>query len=194
MGIRLTKEVKRLLKNDELMAHGENVVKTRKRNRPDLDKFGEEHTEPGDNARYLRFAMVSLDLPPRDISYRPQVKHSIHHEFLYIEDKSRINNMKGLGNWLGVDKTTVNSWKRGEYRSSTHSPLIQKAVDILEELWIDYMQNGKVNPGSGIFLGKNLFGYRDVIDIAPTTAPPLGDSPDQKQLEERIAGSVVVDE
>ena len=193
MGIRLTKEVKRLLKNDELMAHGENVVKTRKRNRPDLDKFGEEHTEPVDNARYLRFAMVSLDLPPIDISDPEQVKQRIHDYFQFCVDNDRKPNMKGLGNWLGVDKTTVNSWKRGEYRSSTHSPLIQKAVDILEELWIDYMQNGKVNPGSGIFLGKNLFGYRDVIDIAPTTAQPLGDSPDQKQLEERITGSVVVE-
>jgi hypothetical protein len=31
----------------------------------------------------------------------------------------------------------------------------------LEELWEDYMLNGKVNPVAGIFLGKNLFQYRD---------------------------------
>lgn len=72
--------------------------------------------------------------------------------------------------------------------------MIKKAIMILEEMWVDYMQNGKLNPASGIFLAKNMFGYRDVIDIAPTTAPPLGDSPDQKQLEERISGSVVVEE
>lgn len=55
------------------------------------------------------------------------------------------------------------------------------------------MQNGKINPASGIFLAKNQFGYRDVIDIAPTQAPPLGEMQDQKQLEDRIAGTIVED-
>ena len=32
-------------------------------------------------------------------------------------------------------------------------------------LWEEYMQNGKINPASGIFLGKNNYGYKDVQDI-----------------------------
>lgn len=47
------------------------------------------------------------------------------------------------------------------------------------------MQNGKVNPASGIFLGKNMFGYKDVQDVVVTPNNPLGDMPDQKMLEER---------
>ena len=31
----------------------------------------------------------------------------------------------------------------------------------MEILWENYMQNGKINPVSGIFLGKNNFGYVD---------------------------------
>ena len=31
----------------------------------------------------------------------------------------------------------------------------------MENLWENYMQNGKINPVSGIFLGKNNFGYQD---------------------------------
>jgi hypothetical protein len=31
----------------------------------------------------------------------------------------------------------------------------------MEILWENYMQNGKINPVSGIFLGKNNFGYQD---------------------------------
>ena len=30
----------------------------------------------------------------------------------------------------------------------------------MEILWENYMQNGKINPVSGIFLGKNNFGYQ----------------------------------
>lgn len=53
------------------------------------------------------------------------------------------------------------------------------------ELWVDYMMNGRVNPASGIFIGKNIFGYRDVIDIAPAQPAPLGDQLQPKELAER---------
>lgn len=137
----------------------------RKRNRPDLAKFGEENTEPGDNARYLRYARVSMNLPPIDISDPEQVQNRINEYFDFCEENDRKPNMIGMANWLGVSRETVNTWKRGDYRSSTHSDLIRKAVDILEELWVDYMQNGKVNPASGIFLAKNMFQYKDVQDV-----------------------------
>ena len=171
----------------------EKIVK-KKRNRPDLAKFGEENVKPGDNSRYLRYALASLDLPPIDISDPEQVKKRIYEYFQFCIENDRKPNMVGMANWIGIEPETLRTWKNGQYRSSTHSGMIKKAIMILEEMWVDYMQNGKINPASGIFLAKTMFGYRDVIDIAPTTAPPLGDTPDQKQLEERIAGSVVVEE
>lgn len=163
-----------MAEDKELTTNTAQAIK-RRRNRPDLDKFGEENTLPGDNARFLRYALVSYNLPPIDISDPAQVEKRIQEYFSFCVDNDRKPNIKGLGNWLGVDATTVNSWKRGEYRAATHSPLIKKAVDVLEELWLDYMMNGKVNPGSGIFLGKNLFGYRDVVDIVAAPASSLAD-------------------
>lgn len=160
------------------------VTKKRKRNRPDLDKFGEENAEPGDNSRYLRYAMASLDLPPIDISDPKQVDARIREYFQFCVDNDRKPNIKGLGNWLGVDSTTVNSWRRGEYRAETHSPLIKKAVDILEEMWWDYGQNGKTNPAAWIFIGKNAFGMKDVQDVVVTPNNPLGQQKEQGQLEE----------
>lgn len=157
--------------------------KVRKRNRPDLDKFGEENTEPGDNSRYLRYAMASLSLPPIDISDPNQVEQRIFDYFEYCIDHDRKPNMVGMANWLGVDKTTVNSWKRGECREATHSPVIRKAIDVLEELWVDYMQNGKVNPASGIFLGKNMFGYKDQQDITIRPDSPYGEQKSIEQIE-----------
>ena len=181
---------KKLDKPDQRIA--EQVAK-KKRNRPDLAKFGEEKTEPGDNSRYLRYAMASLDLPPIDISDPAQVAQRINDYFTFCIENDRKPNKIGLANWLGVDATTVNSWEREEYRSLTHSPVIKKAVSILHELWADYMQNGKVNPASGIFLGKNMFGYKDVQDVTLSPGSPLGDAPDQKQLEAKLA-DVVIDE
>ena len=163
---------------DSVKQASEEIVK-KKRNRPDLKKFGEENTKPGDNSRYLRHALVSFDLPPIDISEPEQVEKRIREYFVYCIQNDRKPNMKGMGNWLGVDRSTVWTWMKGEYRTQTHSDLIKKAVNILEELWVDYMQNGKINPTSGIFLGKNMFGYKDVQEHVLTPNAPLGtDNPD----------------
>lgn len=171
------------------------IVKTkRKRNRPDLAKFGEENTEPGDNTKYLRMARVSLSLPPIDISDASQVENRINMYFDFCEQNDRKPNMIGMANWLGVDRSTVNSWKKGEYRTETHSHVIKKAVDILEELWVDYMMNGKVNPGSGIFIGKNLFQYKDVQDVVVTPNNPYEQKSDEELATKYLTGSVKAEE
>ena len=45
---------------------------------------------------------------------------------------------------------------------------IKKAYVTLEMLWENYMQNGKVNPVAGIFLGKNNYGYQDKTEYVVT--------------------------
>lgn len=155
----------------------EKKIVKRHRNRPDLAKFGEENTEPGDNARYLRLAMVALDLPPIDISDASQVEQRIKDYFGFCAENDRKPSVIGMCNWLGISRETLGTWKKGEYRGGTHSDLINKAYSMLEELWTDYMLNGKVNPASGIFLGKNLFGYRDQVDIIATPGQQLADIP-----------------
>jgi hypothetical protein len=46
--------------------------------------------------------------------------------------------------------------------------LIKKAYFLMENLWEQYMLNGKVNPVTGIFLGKNNFGYQDKTEYVLT--------------------------
>lgn len=175
------------MNKNEMLDEGTTKKVVKRRNRPDLANFGAENVEPGDNSRYLRYAMVSMELPPIDISDETQVAQRISDYFDFCSDNDRKPNMIGMSNWLGIDRGTVRTWMTGEYRGSTHSSVIKKAVNILEELWVDYMQNGKVNPASGIFLGKNMFGYKDIQDIVVTPNNPLGDTPDQKALAERAA-------
>ena len=122
------------------------------------EHFGEENVKPGDNSRYLRYALASLDLPPIDISDPDQVEKRIYEYFQFCVENDRKPNMVGMANWIGIDPETLRTWKNGQYRSSTHSGMIKKAIMILEEMWVDYMQNGKLNPASGIFLAKNMFG------------------------------------
>lgn len=155
----------------------EKKITKRTRNRPDLAKFGEENTQPGDNARYLRWARLPFSLPPIDISDPVQVENRLNEYFNACIENDMKPNMVGMANWLGIDRTTLASWKRGEYRDSTHSHVIKKAITLLENLWVDYMQNGKINPASGIFLAKNMFGYKDTQDVILTPNTQLSDVP-----------------
>lgn len=164
----------------------EQIIQTKQtRNRPDLQNFGAENVKPGDNSRFLRYAMAWLDLPPIDISDPAQVEQRIYDYFTFCIKNDRKPNIKGMGNWLGVSRDTVNTWKTGEYRAETHSALIKKAIDLLEELWVDYMMNGKVNPASGIFLGKNMFGYKDEQTYNITPLSPLGSDSDPTTINKK---------
>ena len=95
----------------------ENAITVTKQRRKSVEKFGEENIEPGDNARYLRQARVALSLPPIDISDEKQVWDRIMAYFDHCEQFDRKPQMIGMANWLGIDRSTLNSWKRGECRS-----------------------------------------------------------------------------
>ena len=49
---------------------------------------------------------------------------------------------------------------------------------MLEEVEVDFFQNGKINPASGIFILKNHFGYRDVQDLVLEPKQPHGVAPE----------------
>jgi hypothetical protein len=164
---------------------GEQIAQTkRKGNNPKAD-FMQENVKKGDNARYLRMARAAVALPPIDIADPKQVANRIGEYFDFCEQNDRKPSMLGIANWIGVSRDTLNSWKRGEYRATTHSDLIEKAVMVLEELWTDYMQNGLVNPVSGIFLGKVMFGYKDVQDYVITPNQPLGQDGDPATMAQK---------
>ena len=130
---------------------------------------------PGENARFIRFALASWDLPPIDISDPEQVRDRIGMYFRHCADNDRKPQIVGLCNWLGISRQTLNEWVRGETRGATHGDIIKKAVSFIEEMWADYMQSGKLNPASGIFLAKNWYGYKDVADVVVTPNNPMND-------------------
>lgn len=152
-----------------------------------VKKFGEEGVQPGDNSRFIRFALASWDLPPIDISDPKQVEGRILEYFEHCNNFDRKPTPVGVANWLGVNRMTLNNWKNGKIQDSARVALIQKVMSILEEQWTDYMQNGKINPAAGIFLGKNLYGYRDVQDIRADVDHPFEDEPNADMLKAKYA-------
>lgn len=62
---------------------------------------------------------------------------------------------------------------------------IKRHYAILAQLWEDYMQSGRINPVSGIFLGKNNFGYKDQTEyvLTPNQQPDFN----EQQIRDRLS-------
>ena len=144
------------------------------RNRPDLAKFGQENVQPGDNSKYIRHALATLNLPPIDIANPKQVEERIEWYFGHCIDQDMKPTVMGMCNALGISRNTLRTWYNEDFRATTHAPIVKRAYALLEELWEDYMLNGKINPVSGIFLGKNAWNYCDKQEVVltPNTGLP----------------------
>lgn len=64
----------------------------------------------------------------------------------------------------------------------------------MENLWEMYMQNGKINPVSGIFLGKNNFGYQDKTEMVLTPNTRNDSDYDAEDIKKRyLTDSATID-
>lgn len=159
--------------------------------------------EPGDNARFIQNAMTIMNLAPVDLKDADQVAERINLYFSMMIQDDMKPTVTGFAMALGLSRhqlwALVNDQPySGRGYSYDLPPLcansIKKGYDMMGYLWEDYMQNGKINPVSGIFLGKNHYGYKDQQETVVVTPNLLGDGADQKQLEQRYLDSVVVEE
>lgn len=158
------------------------VTKKRKRGFEALSDF---NAEPGENSRFIRFAMTAWDLPPIDISDPKQVEQRIGEYFQHCAENDRRPQVVGMCNWLGITRSTLNTWQNGEYRSGTHSDIIKKAISFLEEMWAEAMLTNRLNPATGCFIGKNWYSYADTQQIVVTPNNPLQNL-DEESARKRI--------
>lgn len=134
-------------------------------------------TEPGDNTKYLTVSLQLMQLPDIDMHDIEQVNARLAEYFQIQADADLKPTVAGLGLALnGMDRRRL--WEIRTGAPSTNkcvtdlpTPVkdaIKKAYKLMENLWENYMQNGKINPVSGIFLGKNNFGYQDKTEYVVT--------------------------
>lgn len=132
--------------------------------------------EPGDNTKYLSLGMELFRLPAIDLKEPEQVENRLN-EFFEIHARYDMKpTVAGMGMALGLDRRRLWEIRTGNFgtqKSLSELPTltkdsIKKAYEYMELLWENYMQNGKINPVSGIFLGKNNFGYQDKTEYVVT--------------------------
>lgn len=144
-------------------------------------------TSPGDNTQYLRHALATMGMPPIDISDARQVEERIRWYFSHCVEDDMKPSVMGLCNSLGITRDTLIAWRTGKYRADTHQAVAARAHAVLEELMETYMQNGKINPVSGIFLMKNNYGYSDKQEYVVTPNTPQLSDADPATIEAKYA-------
>ena len=148
-----------------------NVIKKRGNNSPVIGNNGIT-TESGDNTKYIAVSMELTNLPAIDLHDPKQVEDRIHDYFnihmKYDMKPTVVGMAMALGN--GITRQTLWAIKNDQPSGGTGyktalppevADSIKKAYLLLENLWENYAQNGKMNPVTSIFLGKNNFGYSD---------------------------------
>ncbi len=157
--------------------------------------FGQENIEPGDNTRYLRHALANYNLPPIDLDSDEQVQERIYWYFNHCMEDDMKPTVQGLANSLGISRFTLHDWYSGKTRgvNDNRTAIINQAYNLLQELWEDYMLNGKINPVSGIFIGKNHFGYTDKQEVVVTPHNPLDEVDSPEIVSQRYIESVAED-
>lgn len=185
--------------NDSAVEQGTEIVKKKGKprggNSPVIGDNGLQ-VGTGDNSRYLGFTMQVGYLPTIDLYNAEQVEERLHLYFQMCFDNDMKPTVSGMALALGNGITRQTLWaiKTGQptgsdgYKSALPrdcTDSIKKAYAYMENLWENYMQNGKINPVSGIFLGKNNFGYQDKTEYVVTPNVQQEADFDEKDIRKR---------
>lgn len=175
------------MKNDELIKMGEKGIKhPRPSGRPDRTA----QVTPEDNKRFITNSLRVAKLPKIDTNDPVQVADRVEEYFIISGDGGVKPSYAGLALALGINRASLYNWVNGVVNKPKEVvEIIKRAVTILNMQMEDYMQNGQINPVSGIFLMKNNLGYKDQAEMILTPNNPLGEL-DQKGLEERYLESI----
>ena len=120
----------------------------------------------GDNNKYTTFALAIMRLPKIDVNNPEQLQTRVIEYFKLCADHDMKPGVAAVGLAIGLDRRRLWEIRSGNTGRNVNIPqeckdIINGVYDSLEVLWEGYMANGKINPVSGIFLGKNNFGYAD---------------------------------
>lgn len=155
-------------------------------------------TNKGDTSKYLQINMALYNMEKINLRDTDELDNRIAEYFnLYMSYDTKPTVM-GLAMALGMDRSTLYRIThdkplggRGNYTTlpSSSTTRIKNAYNLLENLWETYMQNGKINPVSGIFLGKNNYGYRDKVEYEVTPNVKSSEDYSVDDIKKRYSGS-----
>lgn len=134
--------------------------------------------EAGDNTKLMQINMALYNMEEIDLNSVEEVQQRLNDYFALYAQVDMKPTVAGMAMCLnGMSRQTLRAIAKGlptggaGYTTALPPEVatsIKKAYDLMENLWEAYMNSGKINPVSGIFLGKNNFGYQDKTEYVLT--------------------------
>lgn len=156
--------------------------------------FAQANVPAGRNTEYATFLMEISSLPPVDKDDIEALEQRFR-DYLNLCAKY---DMK-VGNQaaylaLGITKDNVYDWENGRGRTPAHSDFIKKVKQFCATYRENLMQDGQINPVTGIFWQKNYDGLKDTQDLVLTpNTQRLSDS-DYQEIAEKYKQLPTMDE
>ena len=191
-----------MAKKADLIDSGQEIVKKKPRGGNNFLTDAALKVEDGDNTKYLMANVELMNMPDIDIKNPEEVRQRVNDYFKLYATYDMKPTVAGLAMALGLDRRRLWEIKTGALvggHTDQHLPpetvdSIKKAYKLMENLWETYMNSGKINPVSGIFLGKNNFGYQDKTEYVLTPNQKTESDYDAEDIRKRyLSDSTTID-
>ena len=134
--------------------------------------------EPGDNTRIMQVNMAIFNMKDIDLTDVEAVENRLNEFFmLYAQADLKptvagmalcLNGMRRQQLWAIVNDAPTGGAGYKAALPPEVANTIKKSYFLMENMWENYMNSGKINPVAGIFLGKNNYGYQDKTEYVLT--------------------------
>lgn len=151
--------------------------------------------EKGDNAKIMSINIALFNMQDIDMTNAQAVTGRLGEYFALYEQADLKPTVAGMAIALnGMSRQTLTAIAHDRVTGSTGyksalppevTATIKKAYKMMENMWETYMNSGKINPVSGIFLGKNNYGYQDKTEYVLTPNTQNDSDYDAEDIRQR---------
>lgn len=151
--------------------------------------------EKGDNAKIMSINIALFNMQDIDMTNAQAVTGRLGEYFALYEQADLRPTVAGMAIALnGMSRQTLTAIAHDRVTGSTGyksalppevTATIKKAYKMMENMWETYMNSGKINPVSGIFLGKNNYGYQDKTEYVLTPNTQNDSDYDAEDIRQR---------
>lgn len=142
--------------------------------------------EQGYNTKRIAFMQLIIPTEPLDYNDVAEMERRFNRYLqLCAEWDMKIGNQAAY-TAIGIDKGTAWDWENRSQGNPARSDFIKKVRQICAVYREGLMEDGKVNPVTGIFWQKNYDGMKDQQEVVLTpNQNPLGDQPNMEALKQK---------
>lgn len=156
-------------------------VSKRKIKKASMEVTEEEHK------KLLASTMGMWNWAEADLGNPAEVESRILKYFDICTNEDIKPNLEGVAYCLGKDIKEITEIATGDKEGipSTTVKVIRRAVQAMRKYMVDLMMNNKIIPVSGIFLLKNLHGFRDNAEVVIDVRRPIQNPSTTAELAEK---------